>query len=356
MFVNNLGLLTGPYCLADSLQNKWLSSKYVKTFDEMRRIVDDFNKAGGEAVKQLELIQQLLPYMENYPDFFNQLNEIAPLRDTLKKIQEYYSHPELKDHIEKTLVLLDTSFIYKEISPHQYESVSFLDHFRPILLVPEYQHYISGTRTVKMIHIGQVTVPFDPVFTVFGAPIRPILLDKAFNKIVKKELSVAQSTFNGGIIFCDMVFFNGQVHQDNAVPIRIGILDADIPLVNTSKFVAGKNKGGITFDSDGSIWLNGSWDDSTDQSDKWKRETHIGMEIDLSSNPRTLRFFVGGRQINRYVTNIPARVRFFATTILIGDYFSVNQLSLCKHSFGQLRSTDVELIAEDSLFDYSAGL
>ncbi|KAA6369782.1 MAG: hypothetical protein EZS28_034690, partial [Streblomastix strix] len=180
----------------------------------MRRIVDDFNKAGGDAVKQLELIRQLLPYMENYPDFFNQLNEITPLMGTLKKIQEYYYHPELKDFVEKTLVLLDT-----QISPHQYESVNFIDHFRPILIVPEYQHYISGTRTVKMIHIGQVTVPFDPVFTVFGAPIRPILLDKAFNKIVKKELSVAQSTFDGGIIFCDMVFFNGQVHQDNAVPI-----------------------------------------------------------------------------------------------------------------------------------------
>ncbi|KAA6362209.1 MAG: hypothetical protein EZS28_042264, partial [Streblomastix strix] len=95
----------------------------------------------------------------------------------------------------------------------------------------------------------------------------------------------------------------------------------------------------------GLIWLNGRWEEASNPEDKWTRGVHIAMEADLESNPRTLRFFVGGRQIQRYVTNIPARIRFFATTILDGDWFQVVALFLQDNAIGKLRPGDFPLVA-----------
>ncbi|KAA6355530.1 MAG: hypothetical protein EZS28_048943, partial [Streblomastix strix] len=132
----------------------------------------------------------------------------------------------------------------------------------------------------------------------------------------------------------------------------VGIVDADIPIVESSKQVPWKSKRCIAFDCDGSIWTNGNFQQATEPIDKWTRNQDIGLEIDLNVVPRTLRFFINGRQLSRYVSNIPARVRFFSTTILDGDWFQVKSLFIQEHPQGHLRPGDIELKQEESTIDY----
>ncbi|KAA6396612.1 MAG: hypothetical protein EZS28_007859 [Streblomastix strix] len=316
------------------------AAKEKYDFVEIRGWVDQF--PSEDNARKTQIIQQLLNYMTKFPELCIKLYEETPLRDFLVQAQRTSLPHDLKQLVDSTLSLLEA-----HRSSIQFGAESFLNLFRPILLKPEYQSHPPNTQIVKYNHSGQVTVPFDPVFTYHGATIRPIVQEKVKLRkageidVVDRRILQAQSTVEGGVIYCDIVWFNDLLLLDNAQALRVGILDADIPLVSSSN---------------GSIWINGEYDDAPTPEDKWIRGIHIQMEADLNSNPRTLRFFVGGRQISRYITNIPARIRFFATTILDGDWFQVASLCLQDNPIGKLRSGDTPLAAEDDLFDYTNGL
>ncbi|KAA6378399.1 MAG: hypothetical protein EZS28_026073, partial [Streblomastix strix] len=106
----------------------------------------------------------------------------------------------------------------------------------------------------------------------------------------------------------------------------------------------------------GTLWINGHWNDATDERDKFERGMRIAMEVNMNVNPRTLRFFVEGRQIARYVTNIPPRIRFFATLVMEYDSFCVQSLHRLNQPIGKLREGDIELRQNDDMYDYSTGM
>ncbi|KAA6387604.1 MAG: hypothetical protein EZS28_016870 [Streblomastix strix] len=285
------------------------------------------------------------------PDLCIKLNEYTDLRNNLIELLKLDQTPDLKENASRAL-----GFLEAWRSSVQFGATSFLDHFCPILLRPEYQLHTPGTHIVRMNHPGQLTVPFDPVFSVPGAPMRPILMEKVANKPVKRDILRETYTVNDGVVFCCIISSNDLVMQENAVLLRVEIVDADLPMTEQRSFVAGKTKGGISFDSDGSIWTNGKHHDPTDPIDKWTRNQDIGLEIDLNVVPRTLRFFINVRQLSRYVSNIPARVRFFATTILEGDWFQVKQLFIQDHPQGQYQAGETEMKQEDYMYDYTTGI
>jgi hypothetical protein len=72
-----------------------------------------------------------------------------------------------------------------------------------------------------MNHPGQLTVPFDPVFSVRGAPVRPILMEKVANKPVKRDILRATYTVNAGVVFCCIISSNDLVMQENAVQLSM---------------------------------------------------------------------------------------------------------------------------------------
>ncbi|KAA6401865.1 MAG: hypothetical protein EZS28_002612, partial [Streblomastix strix] len=215
---------------------------------------------------------------------------------------------------------------------------------------------LENSNIVKSRNSNWHICPFDPVITVPGARIRTFNIDTIKRKPVQKEKLIPQFTDEAGIVYCELIFSNAMLNEQNLMRFRVGIVDADLPMTDATSYVAGKDKGGISFDNSGTIYINGRWSDPTDPKDKWERGMHVSMEVNMNIIPRTLRFFIEGRQIARYVTNIPERIRFFATPCMQYDSFHVQSIYKLNQTKGQLRETDQELHANDDLYDYTGGL
>ncbi|KAA6393924.1 MAG: hypothetical protein EZS28_010548 [Streblomastix strix] len=272
--------------------------------------------------------------MEQHPDLCIKLLEESHLWNNLNEEKKSISDSELQILVERAIELLENK---TSILPNN--AISLLDKFRPILLRPNHQKFVEG---------AHIVIP--------GAPIRPITLDKVGNKTVMKDLLQAQYTVEAGIVFCNIIFASDFIFQESQIPLKIGIVDADFPMTDSPLFVSGKSKGSISFDSDGTVCINGKFYNTESKEDLWTRNQGISMEADMNVVPRTLRFFINGRQITRYVTNIPARIRFFGSMMIEGEWFNINSLYILEHPQGQLRSGDVEIRANDDHFDYSSGM
>ncbi|KAA6402686.1 MAG: hypothetical protein EZS28_001787 [Streblomastix strix] len=317
-------------------------------FIEVRNIVNDF--IDGDVEKRIIAVQELIRLLEQYPELSLKLNDETNLRNSLIDALKANPPPNLKEQINKILPKLDA-----KIPAITSDEESFLDKFRPILLKPEHLEFNPKTRIVKFNHGGYITVPFDPVFTVPNAPIRP-MIDNVSGKHVDRKLLNAQFTVNAGVAYCGIFFSTDIKLEQNKIPLRIGIVDADYPLVHSSQTVIGKTKGGVSFDSEGFFWINGSAYDTEEHDKQWTRNQEIGMEVDMNASPRTIKFFVGKEQIKNYISNIPARFRFFASTSIAGDWFQVQSLFIHKVPFGLHRTGDKEWKVNDSQYDYTTGM
>ncbi|KAA6399812.1 MAG: hypothetical protein EZS28_004666 [Streblomastix strix] len=151
-------------------------------------------------------------------------------------------------------------------------------------------------------------------------------LEKINEQVVKKDRLVPQFTDEAGIVYCEMIFSNAKLPEPNFLSF----------LEHSGSTVIGQ----MLFDN----------------KDKFERGSHIAMEVNMIQVPRTLRFFVEGRQIVRYVTNIPARIRLFATLVMEYDSFCVQQLCKLNKPIGILREGDVEFRANNDLYDYTSGM
>ncbi|KAA6387568.1 MAG: hypothetical protein EZS28_016907, partial [Streblomastix strix] len=264
---------------------------------------------------------------------------------------EYDNDAEMKGLLDRSLQLLN-----KHQLPIPPDAISLIDHFRPIFLKDNRLQRLGNSNIVKARTSNWRICPFDPIITVPGAPIRPMTLEKINKMVVKKDLLIPQFTDEAGIVYCEMIFSNAMMPEPNFLSFRVGIVDADLPMTESTSFLAGKNKGGISYESSGTLWINGHWNDATDDKDKFERGSHIAMEVNMNVVPRTLRFFVEGRQIARYVTNFPARIRFFATLVMEYDSFCVQQLCKLNKPIGILREGDVECRVNDDMYDYTSGM
>ncbi|KAA6399155.1 MAG: hypothetical protein EZS28_005318 [Streblomastix strix] len=316
-------------------------------FTEIKELIEEISTKEGPEEKVA--LRKLISYMEDDIGLCMEINELTNFKTIAHDILECDQDLELKQLLDRALVLLDE---HKPTIP--FDAESLLDHFRPILLKENRLQRLANSNIVKSRNSNWHICPFDPVITVPGARIRPITLEKVRRKPVQKQMLIPQFTDEAGIVFCELIFSNAMLNDQNTM--RIGILDADLPMTDSTTFVAGKDKGGISYDNSGSIWINGKWDDPIDPRDKWDRGMHIGMEVNMNETPRALRFFVEGRQITRYVTNIPERIRFFATPIMMYDSFQVQSILRLKQPKGQRREGDIAFIANEEFFDYTTGM
>ncbi|KAA6392062.1 MAG: hypothetical protein EZS28_012412 [Streblomastix strix] len=295
-------------------------------FSEIRGLVSDVQIKQGPEEKAA--LRKLISHMEQHEGVCLEINELTNLQTILHDIQEYDNDAEMKGLLDRSLQLLN-----KHQLPIPPDAVSLIDHFRPIFLKDERLQRLENSNIVKARSSNWNICPFDPVITVPGAQIRPITLEKINKQVVKKDLLIPQFTDEAGIVYCEMIFSNAKLPESNFMSFR-----------------------GISYESSGALWINGHWIDATDDKDKFERGSHIAMEVNMNVVPRTLRFFVEGRQIVRYVTNIPARIRFFATLVMQYDSFCVQQLCKLNKPIGILREGDQEILAFDDLFNYDTSV
>ncbi|KAA6377298.1 MAG: hypothetical protein EZS28_027178 [Streblomastix strix] len=318
-------------------------------FAEIQQLIDDFGRLEGP--QQKEALKRLILYMNNNIGFQIEINKLTNFKSIVVELLEYVVDNELKEYLEIVKRMLDQHQVV--IPP---DAISLLEHFRPIFLKENRLSRLENSNIVKSRDSFWHICPFDPVITVPQARIRTFNIDTIKRKPVQKEKLIHQFTDEAGIVYCELIFSNAMLDKTNAMRFRIGILDADLPMTDSGTFVAGKDKGGISFDNSGTIWINGHWNDATDPKDQWERGMHIAMEVNMNIVPRTLRFFIEGRQIARFVTNIPERICFFATPCMQYDSFHVQSIYKLNQPKGQLHETDQELHANDDLYDYTQGM
>ncbi|KAK2949611.1 hypothetical protein BLNAU_15471 [Blattamonas nauphoetae] len=103
-------------------------------------------------------------------------------------------------------------------------------------------------------------------------------------------------TINKGIWFCECMFYTwGQK--------RVGIIDNSS---DTFDEFPGQSSKSIGYAGSGFIEHNGR----TQGNEIFEHQQRIGMQVNMDSNPRTLHFFLNGRQQPVYCVNIPPSIRF----------------------------------------------
>jgi hypothetical protein len=86
------------------------------------------------------------------------------------------------------------------------------------------------------------------------------------------------------------------------------------------------------FFSIGTVWVNSKWKEGNSRWNETGRE--VMMEVNMSSTPRTLRFFVSGKQEKLSVMNIPSSIQFCVSSFSLSLSLSISiSISISLFSF-----------------------
>ncbi|KAK2946922.1 putative RhoGEF domain containing protein [Blattamonas nauphoetae] len=110
--------------------------------------------------------------------------------------------------------------------------------------------------------------------------------------------------------------------------IAFGLMKSNSPLPQVGELLGNKVKNSISLNRSGSLWVKTPSSHSLQDCHTVLREgDSVRMEVDLSSTPRTVQFFVNGEAGECYMSGIPSSVRIGSSIRGGGGSFRIDSIS-----------------------------